>query len=221
MLSSYANDAKETNKGRTIELTIPSWQLGELAVKLHYGTSWIVTEYGSSDDRENDADLCACGCCCRRRGKWSQVGGEDVPPSPVCLPASLSACLSPLPASFFIYCSLLGCVNLDASGWSDSECCSPALSLSLYLCCFLSLSVLAWLGLALLGYSRCCRGRQLKLWILCVISFYWCNNQIFMMTIPADNDDDKSAFSMPSIYIYTYLYLCIYVCGPYHAVCCR
>lgn len=43
-------------------------------------------------------------------------GGKDVPPSPVCQPASLSACLSPLPASFFIYCSLLGCVNLDASG---------------------------------------------------------------------------------------------------------
>lgn len=35
--------------------------------------------------------------------------------------------------------------------------------------------------------------KQLKLWILCVISFYWCNNQIFMMTIPADNDGNKNA----------------------------
>lgn len=222
MLSSYANDAKETNKGRTIELTIPSWQLGELAVKLHYGTSWIVTEYGSSDDRENDADLCACGCCCRRRGKWSQVRGRMCRLLlSACLLLCLPACRLCQHRSLFIVRSLAVLTLMPAADPIPSVAPPPSLSLSLYLCCFLSLSVLAWLGLALLGYSRCCRGRQLKLWILCVISFYWCNNQIFMMTIPADNDDDKSAFSVPSIYIYTYLYLCIYMCGPYHAVCCR
>lgn len=151
-------------------------------------------------------------CVWLREGAWeSEVKWGEGCAAFSCLPACLPLCLSPLPASFFIYCSLLGCVNLDASGWSDSEW-SPSFSLCLYLCCccFLSLSVCLFLGLARLGYSRCCRGRQLKLWILCVISFYWCNNQIFMMTIPADNDDDKSAFSMPSIYIYIYIY--IYIC---------
>lgn len=68
--------------------------------------------------------------------------------------------------------------------------------------------------LSSLSLSLCaCRGRQLKLWILCVISFYWCNNQIFMMTIPADNDDDKSAFSISNILsqytstIYRFIYV--------------
>lgn len=175
MLSSYANDAKETNKGHTIELMIPSWQLGELAVKLHYGTSWIVTEYGSSDDRENDADLCACGCCCRRRGKWSQVGGKDVPPSPVCLPASLSACLPPLPASF-----------LDASGWSDSECCSPPLSLSLSLSLLLSFSVC--LGLAWLGSARI---QSLLPWATIEIMDFMCHKLLLMQQSNIYDDNSR------------------------------
>lgn len=113
----------------------------ELTVKLYYGTSWIVTEYGSSnDDRENDADLC---CVEGEGGDWRErereMRGFSCP----------SACLPhPLSASFFIYCSLLGCVNLDASGWSDSECtASPPHSLLLYpAAAFLLCLGLAWLG---------------------------------------------------------------------------
>lgn len=64
-------------------------------------------------------------------------------------PTRLPACLPhPLSASFFIYCSLLGCVNLDASGWSDSECtASSPHSLLLYpAAAFLLCLGLAWLG---------------------------------------------------------------------------
>lgn len=87
----------------------------------------------------------------------------------------------------------------------------PSLSPSISATAAFLLCLSVCLGLAWLGYSRCCRGRQLKLWILCVISFYWCNNQIFMMTIPADNDDNKSAFSMPSIYVCIYKYIFVYI----------
>lgn len=39
-----------------------------------------------------------------------------------------------------------------------------------------------------------------------------------MMTIPADNDDDKSAFSMPSIYICIYVSVSVGI-WQYHAAC--
>lgn len=89
-----------------------------------------------------------------------------------CLLLCLPACRLCQHRSLFIVRSLAVLTLMPAADPIPSV--APPLphSLSLYLCCFLSLSVLAWLGLALLGYSRCCRGRQLKLWILCVISFY-------------------------------------------------
>lgn len=113
-------------------------------------------------------------------------GGKDVPPSPVCQPASLSACLSPLPASFFIYCSLLGCVNLDASGWSDSECCSPPLSLSLSLLLLLSFSVC--LGLAWLGSARI---QSLLPWATIEIMDFMCHKLLLMQQSNIYDDNSR------------------------------